>query len=213
MWVLAWVSTLMTYGWVWATIVLMRSGFLSIKWAVFPVAADRCRARERSLRGRTVMGHDPGGGRAGFLSGHRGGPGWRRPPATVGQFIGKAPKGASFVMSHNRSEATNTNPASRSRTSHVKTHRFVSHHLFGGSAPSATGRMPLGACPMFHVKRRAIRMPKFWPNSSPVICSRAGYPRPGLALTIAAILIRDGHRCGSIGGPTLVSFDLTTPLR
>lgn len=70
------------------------------------------------------MGHDHWGGRAGFLSGHRGGPGWRRPTTTVGQFIGKAPKGASSVMSHNRGEATNANPASRSRTSHVKTHSF-----------------------------------------------------------------------------------------
>lgn len=33
---------------------------------------------------------------------------------------------AFFVMSHDRGEATNTNPASRSRTSHVKTHRFSS---------------------------------------------------------------------------------------
>ena len=41
-------------------------------------------------------------GRASFLSSRRGGPGRRRPPATVGQFIGKAPFGAIFVMSHNR---------------------------------------------------------------------------------------------------------------
>lgn len=79
---------------------------------VFPVAVDRRRARERPLRGRTVMGHDPEG-RAGFLSGHRGGPGWRRPPTTVGQVIGKAPKGASFVMSHNRGEATSQRRHSR----------------------------------------------------------------------------------------------------
>jgi hypothetical protein len=63
------------------------------------------------------MGHDPGG-----RAGRRGEPGWRRPPTTVEQFIGKAPKRASFVMSHNRGEATNVNPASRFRISHVKTH-------------------------------------------------------------------------------------------
>jgi len=35
----------------------------------------------------------------------------------AGQFIGKAPKGARFVMSHNHGEAANANPASQSRTS------------------------------------------------------------------------------------------------
>lgn len=36
-------------------------------------------------------------------------------------------KGARFVMSHNRGDATNANPASRSRTSQVKTHSLSTH--------------------------------------------------------------------------------------
>ena len=59
-------------------------------------------------------------------------------------------QGAGSVMSHNRGEATNANSASRSRTSHVKTHSLSSRvrRIYRGRAEraeDATGQVAFDA--------------------------------------------------------------------
>lgn len=55
--------------------------YLSVRGQVFAAAVTGAAAREWSLRGIPLTGHRPKAG-VSLLPSHRGGPGWRRPPAT-----------------------------------------------------------------------------------------------------------------------------------
>src|ERR1700692_3304692 len=114
----------MTNGWACATMVTV-AGFL-------PEAGDRSGRRHgrrrpgwKSLRGSTVMSHDPPFGGDGQSSDQvtEVEPGQRRPPAPVPDKSTEThPRGRVIVRVTAQGEATAATPASQSQTSHLKTH-------------------------------------------------------------------------------------------
>ena len=62
--------------------------------------------------------------------------------SVTGQFGSKAHERAEGVLSHGQEEASSTNPASQSQTSHIKTHRGCCHRGAIGDGGSLLGTRP-----------------------------------------------------------------------